>query len=130
MRAGGQYKEKKMDKINKVKNTAYADNFTTKEKEEELLRNCYKIVVKAVYVKNDKYDFTAYKIRTRAGKWIDLWINYSDKELVNLINYYGVVEIYIKRGFVSYSVNDKGYYVATLADWYVAQEFIDKNENK
>lgn len=119
-----------MDKINKVKNTAYADNFTTKEKEEELLRTSYKIVVKAVYIKNDKYDFTAYKIRTRAGKWIDLWINYSDKELVNLINYHGVVEIYVKRGFVVYSVNDNGYYVASLVDWYVAQEFIDKNENK
>lgn len=121
-----------MDKINKVRNTAYAfaDFFLSKEKEEELLNKCYKIVVKAVYVKNDKYDFTAYKIRTRAGKWIDLWIDCSDKELVNLINYHGVVEIYVKHGFVSYSVNNKGYYVASLLDWYVAQEFIDKNEDK
>lgn len=119
-----------MDKISKVKNTAYDVNFMTKEREEELLKKSYKIVVKAVYVKNDKYDFTAYKIRTRAGKWIDLWIKYSDNQLVNFINYHGVVEIYVNRGFVSYSVNDKGYYVASLIDWYVAQEYIDKTEDK
>lgn len=118
--------------MKQIKNTAYAfaDYFLSKEKEEELLKKCYKIIVKAVHVKTDKYDFMAYKIRTRAGKWLDLWFDYSHNDLVNFINEHKQVEIYVQRGFVVYSVNDNGYYVASLVDWYVAQEFVDKNEDK
>ena len=118
--------------MKKIKNTTsvYVDYFMSAEKEEELLKKCYKIVVKAVHVKTDKYDFMAYKIKTKSGKWLDLWINYSDNALVNFINDNKQVEIYVKRGFVVYNVNDNGYYVASLIDWYVAQEFIDKNEDK
>ena len=116
--------------MKQIKNKTYDEFFMSKESEEELIKKCYKIVVKAVHVKTDKYDFMAYKIRTKAGKWLDLWIDYYGNELVNFINDNKEVEIYVERGFVVYSVNNKGYYVASLIDWYVAQEFIDKNEDK
>lgn len=109
---------------------SFADYFMSKEKEEELLKKCYKIVVKAVHVKTDKYDFMTYKIKTRAGKWLDLWIDYLNTDLINFINENKQVEIYVERGFVVYSVNKNGYYVASLVNWYVAQEFTDKNEDK
>lgn len=118
--------------MKKIKNATneYVDYFMSAEKEKELLKKCYKIVVKAVHVKTDKYDFMAYKIKTKAEKWLDLWINYSDVGLVNFINENKEVEIYVKRGFVVYHMKDNGYYVASLIDWYVAQEFIDKTEDK
>ena len=92
--------------------------------------NIYSVRVKAVHVKTDKYDFMAYKLRTRRGKWIDIWISYYEEDLIKFINENQEVTIEVEKGFINYSINDKGFYAASLIDWYATEKFIDKNENK
>lgn len=101
-----------------------------KQVTEKDYNNIYSVIVKAVHVKTDKYDFMAYKLRTRRGKWIDIWINYSEVDLVNFINENKEVTIEVEKGFVVYSINDNGFYNASLIDWYATEKFIDKVEDK
>lgn len=92
--------------------------------------NIYSVRVKAVHVKTDKYDFMAYKLRTRRGKWIDMWISYYEEDLIKFINENHEVMIEVEKGFINYSINDKGFYTASLIDWYATEKFIDKTEDK
>lgn len=121
MWAGGQYKENKMI-INK--------KYDYKQITEKDYNNIYSVRVKAVHVKTDKYDFIAYKLRTSRGKWIDIWISYYEEFLTQFINENKEVTIEVEKGFISYSINDKGFYISSLNDWYAAEKFIDKTEDK
>ena len=116
MLAGGQYKEKNMF-TNK--------RYNYKQVTEKDYNHIYSVIVKGVHVKTDKYDFMAYKLRTCKGKWIDLWINYSEEDLIKFINENQVVKIEVEPGFIGYSINNKGFYTATLIDWYATEKFID-----